>query len=569
VQTRYAWLLVGLVAISCGDDSTASNPPPADDGGNADATTPDASDDATADAGADAVNVDAPIDVVEEPDAELSVCDQLGLPSRPFVSAPDDPSLSATAADLTLPTTEGDWTLSENWTGCETYLFIQDQPRQATGWSIDLWERDVAALFDRAPKNTHFFFLSTATNPSAVTASLDALRAEVDAALIPRPKSQRDWWWEHVHYVTTPATQLDGWLGDVMAEPAWGVGIDRSQRIRYIGSYADPQRYDDFQQWFAPNLSMAANEAIYYNFEAEREAGLADTDTVLPLFSDVLASENPTIDVELPAAAGMAAFDTLELDVFLGCGGAGEYGECPAWDRIVSLYLCDETDPSICETEIGRWITTYHREGRWVHDVSPLLPLIAAGGTRRFRFTAQDPWQVTASIRLSNEGKTLRATHAWPLFTSGSNEGFDEGYNDLFDAITVTVPASAQRVEIASMITGHGMSMPGNCAEFCNTTHEFLVNGDVFTRNFPKAGNAFGCMDQVAEGTVPNQYGTWWYGRSGWCPGKEVPLATLDVTASIIAGDNTVDLQAWFNGQPYTGDNWRFIDHASWLVAYE
>src|SRR5207302_4969362 len=39
-------------------------------------------------------------------------------------------------------------------------------------------------------------------------------------------------------------------------------------------------------------------------------------------------------------------------------------------------------------SEIGRWITTYHREGRWVTDASGMLALLHSGGMRRFRFAA-------------------------------------------------------------------------------------------------------------------------------------------------------------------------------------
>ena len=59
-----------------------------------------------------------------------------------------------------------------------------------------------------------------------------------------------------------------------MRDPGWGFGIDRFQRIRYIGSCADPLRYDENAQWFRPNLPMAANEAVFYNFEKTREDAL-------------------------------------------------------------------------------------------------------------------------------------------------------------------------------------------------------------------------------------------------------------------------------------------------------
>ena len=52
-------------------------------------------------------------------------------------------------------------------------------------------------------------------------------------------------------------------VAGIMLNPGWGAGIDRFQRVRYIGSYADYSRYDSGRGWFAPNLSMAANEAVY------------------------------------------------------------------------------------------------------------------------------------------------------------------------------------------------------------------------------------------------------------------------------------------------------------------
>lgn len=565
-------LALGAVVAGCGND----------DGSQGAASAPDASPDASPDALAD-VSRDVAAEVTEDSTPEASegaphdtgtdpaaVCATLGLPSRPFVDAPDDDGLRALAADFTVPTTEGDWHLKEMWSGCEVYLFVQDVPRQTKGWPVGLWDRDVDTLLAASPPNVRYFFVSTATEDAAITEALDGLRGRVNVALSSFSDDERAWWEGRIHYVTRTATQLDGWLGAIMTSPGWGVGIDRSQRVRYIGSYADASRFDSEKQWFAPNLSMAANEAVYYNFEAEREQELDDGDTVIALFDEAVGADALTVDVDLPDAASMAAFDTLEIDLSLGCGGEQEYGACPAWDRIVTLYLCDAVDPEQCTTEIGRWITTYHREGRWVHDISPLLPLLSEGGTRRFRFAEQDPWEVTASLRFSNEGKSLRATRATFLFSSSEADGFDEIYNDLHDPVTVAIPAGAKKVEVASAITGHGMSMPGNCAEFCNTTHHFLVNGDEYVRQFPFAGSSRGCMDAVGEGTVPNQYGTWWYGRSGWCPGKEVPLERIDVTSSVTPGaDTTVDLEAYRLGSPYTGDNWRFIQHTSWLVVYE
>ena len=511
-----------------------------------------------------------PDDAGEEEASPPTACEVLGLPVRDFDPDGSGYLLYDTASDVTLQTTEGPWTLSEAWSGCDVYLFIQDVPRQCEGWPVALWSRDVATLFARSPRNVRYFFVSYEESYDLVLAALDALRANVDAALAAMSEEDREWWLGRVHYVTDGARTLPMWLGVAMRNPGWGAGVDRFQRIRYIGSYGDPTRPPGGTGWFDPNISMAANEAVYYNFEAEREAALeAEGATLVEIFSGEVisdpgwAGERGYATVTLPGPVEMDGFDTMELDLYLGCEGSGEYGDCPAWDYIASLYLCDETDPDTCTTELGRWITTYHREGRWVHDASGLMPLVASGGERRFAFYTQQPYEVHLSIRFSNQGKGARPVQAIYLFSGGD---FDLTYNDDYAPITVAIPADAARVEIATVLSGHGQVDPGNCAEFCNTTHHFFVNGTENVRSFPEVGTSDGCMQQVEQGTVPNQYGTWWYGRSGWCPGKEVPVVMIDVTDQVTPGSDAVlDYEAYYGGSPYPGGAW--IDLTSWLVV--
>ncbi|MBW2260737.1 MAG: hypothetical protein JRG91_02100 [Deltaproteobacteria bacterium] len=536
----------------------------------------DAGDDAVDDAAEldvedeDGVDDDA-LDVVDEEAVTLPVCEQLGLPEREFDPDGWGYGLYSVAQDFTVQTTEGPWTLSENWTGCDVYLFIQDEPRQAEDWPVPLWNRDVDVLIARAPRNVHFFFLSYEPTFETVTAALDALKTSVDATLSAYPEEDRLWWEGRFHYVTEQARRIPGWVGTVMVNPAWGAGLDRFQRIRYIGSYADYRRYDAGRGWFQPNISMAANEAIYYNFEAEREERLeAESATVIPVFEEVVMSDPGWAgtrfhaDAALPDATVMAGFDTMELDLYMGCSGDGEYGTCPAWDYDVFAYLCDEGDPDTCDTWLGHWITTYHREGRWVHDVSGLLPLLASGGSRRIAFYTQQEYVVSLSIRLSNQGKAERPEDIFPLFSGGV---FDAAYNDAYSPITVSIPAEARKVELATVISGHGGVDPGNCAEFCNTTHHFFVDGTENVLDFPQIGVQDDCMSKVNIGTVPNQYGTWWYGRSGWCPGLEVPLVMTDITSQVAAGSDAVfDYEAYYLGDPYPSSGAR-IRMRSWVVV--
>ncbi|MCZ7587037.1 MAG: peptide-N-glycosidase F-related protein [Deltaproteobacteria bacterium] len=496
-------------------------------------------------------------------------CSDLGLSEREFVDAEDDAALYATAADFTVPTTNGDWNFKEHWTGCETYLFIQDRPRQTSGWPIPLWDRDVDTFLDRLPDNAHVFFVTIWPEEADREEALAAMMETVDAYLEKLTQDERDRWWHRIHYVTDAASALDGWLGEIMTNPSWGVGIDRFQRVRYIGSYADYSRYDSNKGWFAPNLAMAANEPVYYNFESDRDERMtAEGAEVVTLFDgDELsdpgwAGARGYAEVALPD--DMDSFDALELDLYLGCVGTGEYGTCPAWDYIVELYLCDKDDPDTCDMEIGRWITTYHREGRWAHDISAMLPLLADGGTRRFAFYTQQPYEVRLDLRFYERAKGPRPVETTYLFSGGA---FDANYNTDRDPVVVSIPEDAAKVELAVVISGHGQVSPGNCAEFCKTTHHFYVNGEENVVEFPEAGTNTGCMDQVADGAVPNQYGTWWYGRSGWCPGKEVPMRMIDVTAQVTpGGDATFEYEGLYGGDAYTGSG-ADIRLDSWVVV--
>lgn len=494
-----------------------------------------------------------------------------GTPGRPFQDAPDVASLRALAADLIVPTTGGDWGIRSNWTGCESLLFLPDQPRQNTGWPDTLFSDGVNAFLFALPATVHVFFVSVQSEASERAARLQALEERVERYLAGLSPADAAGVRGRLHYVVEAPSGLPGWLGTLMRSPGWGVAVDRFQRIRFLGSLADWARYDPTREWFAPSLRMAANEPLAFDFEAVRQADLESrAATVIPVFTGEVLSDpgwagtRGSADVILPDAQAMAAFDTLELDLSLVCDGDGEYGICPAWDYLVHLYLCDAEAPDVCDIELGRWITPYHREGRWVHDVSPLLPLLADGGPRRLAFYTQQPYGVHLDLRLSDSGRATRPQEAHFLFGGGALGG--EG-GELRPPVEVVVPSDAVRVLLAVAVTGHGGAQPGNCAEFCTTTHDFVVNGVEHRIAFDDPGDPEGCMRQIRQGTVPNQYGTWWYGRNGWCPGREVGIHRVDVTADAPAGTTaTITYRHLFQGAAYPGEGAR-IELASWLVV--
>ena len=114
----------------------------------------------------------------------------------------------------------------------------------------------------------------------------------------------------------------------------------------------------------------------------------------------------------------------------------------------------------------------------------------------------------------------------------------------------VRVPADAVKVELVTLITGHGGVMPTNCAEFCNHEHHFAVNGMEHLKSFPEARSAEGCAERVGEGVAPNQHGTWYFGRGGWCPGLDVAPYVVDVTREVRPGmANELRYTTTYNGR--------------------
>jgi hypothetical protein len=360
-----------------------------------------------------------------------------------------------------------------------------------------------------------------------------------------------------------------------LAPTAVGVdafGIDRYQRLREFGLNYFP--YMDTGIGF----NHPAMEAGYYNWEwqsQERLAGRADR--VIPIFQHEDASDpgwsgkRSVADVTLPDAAEMATYDTAELELSMSCPDHRDRN-CPPWDYLVYLYLCDAGNPDKCDFELGRWVTTYAREGHWVTDISPFLGQLRSGGPRRFGFWTVQRYFLDLNLRLSNQRKNAAAQEIIPLFTGGD---FNADYNKKYQPLTIQIPADVKQVQLVAVISGHGGGTDmDNCAEFCNHTHDFKVNGVDFIKGYPEAGTDFGCANQVGTGVPPNQYGTWMYGRGGWCPGLEVEPWVKDVTAAVnIGGANVIEYRAGLDGKDYipkpvdppVGYNMR-IDMQSYLV---
>jgi hypothetical protein len=68
---------------------------------------------------------------------------------------------------------------------------------------------------------------------------------------------------------------------------------------------------------------------------------------------------------------------------------------------------------------------------------------------------------------------------------------------------------------------------------------------------------------------VPNQSGTWWLGRGGWCPGMQGEPWIVDVTAEVTPGQPAVlRYPGQWKGKPPSTSLGK-IDMGAWLTIWE
>ena len=559
-------LALCLALTGCSDDDTDQQDAAAADRG-------------AAEAGADRGTKDAGVDA---PRPTAKICKDLELTPRAFDSkGPFGTKRHAVVADFTLALVGGkSWKLSEQWTGCESYIFLPDTLRASQlSSSASIWKKDLATLVVYSPQNAHYFFVARTTASRTGSARKD-MQARIDTVLAGLSATKQAHWKERLHVVSTHADDLKGWMKGVLGTGVgtYGFAVDRFQRLRGVGSLADVHRYSAALKaanaWpYEANMAYAAHEAMYYNFEAKRQARLdAEKVTEVKLWTGQVISQLAEKEATLPDAATMATFDTLELDVTQRCPkeSSAEFGNCGAWDYISNFFVKDAAGKY---QELTRLITTYHREGRWVVDMSPMLARLAKGGKQTFKWSWAPSWnkQPTAtwlSLRFSNQKKGARPTKLVPLFTGGK---FGADYNKDRKPMTVDIPATAKKVRLWAIISGHGMSPTNNCAEFCNHQHLFEVNGKTFKQEYAVASTKDGCMKAIDKGVVPNQWGTWWLGRGGWCPGQEVPPLSQDITTEAPAGKKaTLSYKGQYQGgSPPSESKPGNIEMRSYLVIYE
>jgi len=393
----------------------------------------------------------------------------------------------------------------------------------------------------------------------------------------------------------------------LQVSPGTDFGIDAFGKLRQtwggsgLGNVADTVYGNpgDLACKLYPSLEFVAWAAQWLDFQQGVEAQAAQPAHVVSVFANVdlrPASGNcygsepwgcgPSAVVNVPSAAERGAmgrqYTTLEVDFALGCGDGSRDVDCPQWDHIITLLGCCGdvvAEDASCDAsqgfELGRWITTFGRGvGRWLTDVSPLLPVINGdvGVARSCNLTVFSvpwagsngniPWTGTLSMRFVEPPQppaltAFKVLQPWSNVTTSAGSGvyeyfkwisFNQSYETFFEPFVFDSPSEFEKASLTVVVSGHGNDNHG-CGEFCTTTHHFTVNGNVNVKDLDNSDNAeLGCGDSVTFGTTPNEYGTWLYGRDGWCDGREVAPWVVDLTDQLKPTGNVVKYHGLFNG---------------------
>jgi hypothetical protein len=549
------------------------------------ATEPAAKPDVETDTGLDAA-ADSQSGLADAADAETQPLCADGLQVHTWM-VPDKVQWrrGGLAGDFSVPLLTGEpWTWSKAYSGCDNLVFLVDTIPVSDLDNTSIWTKtkDIVALLKQAPQNTHFFFVSRQASDTLAQASLTAMQARLGDAVAELEPALGEHWWPRLHVVGQRAAVLEGWIGQALqSHGKLGFGIDRQQNIMGFGLLADVTRFksslQSAEKWpWEANLAYARHELSWWNARAAEDQALAAVPAkTLPLWQGEVIEQFAEVTVTFDSVGALTQYDTLEVVVDMRCPDpdSPEPGNCGAWDYIagLSVYPLPGKGEPGQRLEIARAITSYHRETHWVIDATPLMAELAGGQPRVLRWEWAPEWnkQPTAthlSLRFSNRGKGLRPKSVQLLWTGG---GFAPGYDSLHLDQTVSIAPTAKKVELWTLITGHGSADGTQCAEFCNHQHRFSIGAQSWQKDHPAAQLQQGCVGETANGMTPNQGGTWWFGRGGWCPGQQVDPWSVDITAAAPAGSTqTIRYQGLYQNQTPPDGNGNI--HATiYLVTYE
>ena len=482
--------------------------------------------------------------------------------------------------DFTVPTLSGTFTFQSDWNGEDVYLFMFKFTNSDGSSNYNTWNTNPGTLIRNLPDNAHLFYGSY---DSTYHNDMVNKRTDVENRL---SNAEEEKWQDRIHYIDMRATNIQGGLGDMLnSMNSAYFGIDRFQLSRETGSlYAwVTQSNDPYHLSYEPNqwnaefepkvrpLDYGVEVVTIYDFE-RHQGGWG-------------GNHNSYRNVNISLNHDISYYDTLEVYHEHACDerrnryqkADSSYGGCHEWDYEANMYLCNRENSSICNVEFMRWITTYGREGMWLTDVSPYIFMLQEDEERRFRYKGANKGDLTIQLIFSRQGgdESTTPSSATFAFTGGQFDGSYNNESRYVRSLNFTVPQNASKVQIVATITGHGFQKDdANCAEFCDHEHHYYIGNNHAYEWHPIVGSSTGCEGEINNGVVANQFGSWPYGRAGWCAGQDVKQWTYDITDWVdFNSSNELLYRGLFNGQEYqpTGETQtggRNIHAEIWVVYY-
>ena len=364
-----------------------------------------------------------PTDPSPEPDAgapvdagpaEATFCELQGLSERAFdATAPSAFQRRQPAGDFTvsLPFDET-FTLSERWTGCESYIFLPHDLPLSQSNPASLFTTDLAQLIENSPRNVHYFFVARGRVDAVASNAIRTLKSNIETLLETMSDEDYDHWMDHLHVVRGGTNDIDGLVGSMFSSAvgARGWAIDRFQRIRGIGGLADVNARTNAEGGRRRAFPRLGAQTDPRRTRQER----LDAETPPRSRSSTARSKSSTPTVRWCSdAATMAGFATMEFDILMECPDRdrAEFGNCGEWDYLGHVWLRDAADENWLE--MGRIITTYHRESRWIMDASWALAWLQDGGERTIRYEwapwNKQPTGITLLFGVEPQGTCPRA----------------------------------------------------------------------------------------------------------------------------------------------------------------
>ena len=482
---------------------------------------------------------------------------------------------------FTFPTLNGTFNFNNRWTGHDVYFFMFKYTDSNGNNNGATWGQNPGKFIRNLPANTHLFYGSFDNSYHN-----DVIQQR-NAVLAGLTTSEEAYWDDRIHYIDIDASNLGGGIGAMIGSfnNPFFMGIDRFQLARETGSlYAwTTQSNDPYHLSFEPNQWVAEFPTkVREQDPAVHAVSVMDFQRHTGGWGGGYSSfTNATFD--LPD--DLTSYDTLEVYHEHACyertnryqKSDGTYGGCHEWDYLAYMFVCDEDNDSICDTEMVRWITTYGREGMWLTDISPYLFMLNDGEERRFKYAGANKGDLTVTFLFSNWGSGTRAVDGTYAFSGGQFDGTYNNESRYQRQLNFTVPSYATSVEIVATITGHGFNKDtANCAEFCDHQHYYTMGQHQTYEWHPIVYSSEGCENEVNNGVVANQFGSWPFGRAGWCAGQDVKQWTFDITDWVDNSTNNTNhlvYRGYYNGQEYVpsdgiGNGGRNIRAVVWIVFY-